>query len=522
MGITFDQILSSYRPRKAIEEQYNASAGGAVTGLRDICILAEGLAAGTGSANEVSDYFADADAGVAFFGSGSFGAFMVRQAYRGGKLKGRVRGCFLTEPAGVAATGKVNFTTASTSSGTFSFNIAGALVVFSVESGTSVVDIAAAMVTAFNELDVDAAPPCTAASAIQGAGPSYTATFTMGNKGVIGNFAPTYQIVTGLEPSGTTVLVDGVCFGLNTNTLGSVAGTLYPTLTTALSNLSTVETPILVHAGFETPDGSTKNADLLLAHINTKCDGEHMMRGCVVTCLCTTVALSVSWVAALDDSDAERYRTASIPLNPATASPGTWSMAMACYVANAIAQQLDPAYPFANVALPYAIAPPASGDVLTNDEIDTLIEGAVTPIQYDVKRQRNVLVIGIGSRLFSGKPQPWAVVDTTDYYRDLLLDNLEMAFPAGTKLAEDGETNLDENTVTPSGVLDVVHDTIFSEALRGKLRNREALWASAAAEIDAVREGQVNFSVEHAVMMGLYVIAGKLRQRGGIIGQAAA
>lgn len=522
MSITFDQILDSYRPRKAIEEQYNASAGGAVTGLRDICIMGDGLAAGTGSANEVSDFFADADAGVSFFGEGSFGAFYVRQTYRGGKLKGRVRGCFLAEPAGAAATQIVAFTNDSTSSGTFSFNIAGAIVIFSVDSGAGESDIAAAMVAAFNALAADAKPPCSAASAIQGAGPAYNVTFTMANKGAISNTAPCYQIVTGLEPTGTTVVVNGVVFGLDADGLGAVAGTLYPTITTALSNLSTVETPILVQPSNETPDGSTKNSDLTLAHINSKCDAEHMMRGAVVTAICATVANSVSWVAALDDSDAERYRVATIALDPTTASPGTWAPAAACYVANAIAQQLDPAHPFANVSLPYMIKPPASGDVLTNAEIDTLIEGGVCPIQYDVKRQRNLLVIGIGARLFSGEPQPWAVVDTTDYYRDLLLDNLDAAFPSGTKLAEDGETNLDENTVTPQGVLDVVHDTIFSEALRGKLRNRESLWASAAAEISSVRDGQVNFSVEHAVMMGLYVIAGKLRQRSGIIGQAAA
>ena len=67
-------------------------------------------------------------------------------------------------------------------------------------------------------------------------------------------------------------------------------------------------------------------------------------------------------------------------------------------------------------------------------------------------------------------------------------------------------------------MLDVLHDTMFANNMQGILRNRETLWLEAQAEINESIEGRVDLSADHAIMMGLNIIAAKLRQRSGVIG----
>jgi phage tail sheath gpL-like len=517
--MNFEEILSSYRPRHVIEEQYNGAPGGSTSGKRDIWIIGERVAAGTSSDNEVrSTPFADADEAESWFGASSFGAYMARQVFRGGKLKSRVYGAAVADSGGTKATQIVSFDTDATSNGTITMNVAGAVFSFSVESGDGEETIGDACVSAWNALPKDRRPPYDAANAAGGVGTEYNVTWTAWNSGPAGNDAPCYQIITGEEPSGTSVTVNDVVFGDDAGGLGAASGATEPTLTTVLSNLSNVETPIILHPYATTPDGSSQPLDLIQAHLNTKCDGEHLMRGSQVCCLTKTVATCVSDRGALDTDDGERSRLICQAIDTSTQSPGNMGMSLGCWSANAIASEQDLAFPFNNKALPYAIKPPDAADILTNTELDTLIEAACTPVNYHRTKDAVVLVKGVSARLFNDKPQPWAIVDVTDELRYQYLVALAAAFPEGSKLAEDGETNADDMTTTPEGVLDVLHDVYFGEQMRGLIRNRETLWAEATAEVDASEEGRVNWNVPHAVMMGLDVIAGISRQLGGLFG----
>jgi phage tail sheath gpL-like len=521
--MNFKQILKSLVPRLAIEQQFNASPGGSTTGKRDIWIFGCRVAAGTSTANEIRTVpFADADEAVAWYGESSEGAFMARQVFRGGKLQSRVYGVALTEPAGVAATQIIAFETDATSNGTFTFNVGGAVFSFSVTSGDGESDIGDACVAAWNALNNDVHPPYSAASAAGGVGTEYEVTWTAWTKGAGFNAAPVYQIITGQEPSGTTVTVNDVIFGADGGGLGAVAGTLYPTLTTVLSNLTQVETPIIVHGFDETPDGSTKNLDLIRAHLETKGNGENMLRGSQVCCLTKALATCVSDRAALDTDDAERSRLICQAVDTSTNSPGNMALAMGCWTANVIASKTDLAFPFNNTVLPYAIQHPDASDVLTQTEMDTLLEAACTPVNYNSIKGKMVLIKGVSARLFNAKPQPWAIVDVSDELRYQYLVGLAAAFPEGFKLAEDGETNADDMTTTPSGVLDVLHDVYFGEPMKGLIRNREVLWTQAVAEVNATQDGRVDWNIPHAVMMGLDVIAGISRQLGGLFGNEEA
>lgn len=504
----FTQVAASYRPRKVGEMVWDQGSGGSAAGYKAIYVMGELLAAGTLANGDVS-MLTNADDAASKFGAGSFGAFYAAQVFRGGGLLCRVYGVGVTEPAGVAATQTYIFATSTTSAGVITVNVAGAVFSFSVDSGADPTAAGDAMVAAFALLSIDQKPPVTLANA------AGTVTATMNNKGAIANSAPSYQIVTGDEPAAMTLTVAGCCFGIGGAPV--VAGTLYPTLTTALTNLTTVVTPCLLHPWDETPDGSTKPADLTRAHMETKTNAEVGHRGSVFASTAKSSATIVSDILALDDSDAERYRLAAIGIDIATNSPPTWHPAAGAYMAHAWGEVLDPAHPYDNVALPHMAAPPDSSDILTTDEVDVLLEGGACCLNYDKDRGRYLMVKGVGCRLFSGKPQPWAIVDSGDWVRFNYLTNLAATFPAGTKLAEDGEDNLDENTTTPAGVLDVWHATIFDRNMRGILRNREETFTASYAEINASFADRVDLSGDYAVMCGLSVVASLLRQRAGIL-----
>ncbi len=504
----FTEVASSYRPRKIAEIAYQQGSGGSAAGYKKIYIPGEILATGSMSNGDIEDIFTPEDA-AAKFGAGSFGAWYAAQVFRGGKLLCRVAAVGVSEPAGVAATQQYVFATSATSNGVFTVNVAGAVFSFSVESGDNVTAIGDAMVAAFDLLSIDEKPPFTPVNA------AGTVTVTANNKGAIANSAPSYKIVTGEEPTGTTLTVGGVCFGLGGGAI--VAGTLYPTLTTALANLTTVVTPCIVNPWDETPDGSTKPADLWRAHIETKCAAEVGHRGSVIGSSTKTSGTLVTDRGFLDDDDGERYRMVVQAITIATNSPGTWHPSMGCYAANAWGSVIDPAHPFDNVSFPFMVTPPDAGDILTNAEVDVLLEAAMCPVNYDADRGRSLMVQGNSTRLFSGKPQRWGIVDSMDWLRYNYLINLTATFPDGTKLAEDGEDNLDENCTTPAGVLDVYHTTLYDRNMKGILRNRDEMWAACESEINSSFDDRVDVSADAAVMNALSVVATYMRQRGGIL-----
>jgi phage tail sheath gpL-like len=227
LTINFNEVLTGYRPKRATEIAYDQSTGGTGTGFRDIYIMGEIVAAGSASEGDISEPFADADAGVAFFGStagaDSFGAYMVRQVFRRGSLgalKNRVYGVACAEPgAGVAATAEFDIVGNAGSAGTWTVNVGGAVFSWNVSTNDTPTVSGAAMIAAFNALAVDRKPPCTIS---QAAG---VITLTMNNKGAVANSCPTYVITTGEEPTTQTLAADSECFaGAATP---PVAGTLY-------------------------------------------------------------------------------------------------------------------------------------------------------------------------------------------------------------------------------------------------------------------------------------------------------
>jgi len=505
--MSHDEILDSYRPRYVAQLRFGAAAGGSAAGYKKLYVLSERLAAGTLAANEVgTTMINDGDDADTQFGAGSFGAWECRQVLRGGALGAELYGIAVAEPAGVAAAAVFTFVGNAAANGVWTVNIGGTVFAFTVEAADTPAQAGDKLVAAFDALHADTKPPC---ALVRAALTPFAVTATMANKGLKGNTAPSYVITTGSEPGTQTLAATAPTF---------LGGTLDPALATVLATMATTLTPAILATWDTTPDGSTLPLDLLRDHAIAKGAAEVGQRCVVFTCLCKTSATLLTDIAALDDDDAKRMRVGMISLNPATNSPGTWHASAAAYMARRWCKAKDLAYPFNNVPLPYMVAPPDTGDILSNAEVDVLLNAGGCVLNYNMDRGRYLLVKGIGARLFATKPQSWAIVDVTDWLRLNALVNWTAAFPAGTKLAEDGEDNLDENTTTPAGVLDILRATIFGANMRGLLRNREALWASSSAAISATVEGRVNVLGDHAVMMGLDIIAAELRQHSGYIG----
>jgi phage tail sheath gpL-like len=252
--------------------------------------------------------------------------------------------------------------------------------------------------------------------------------------------------------------------------------------------------------------------------METKCNAENMFRGVAVCAASKTISTIQSDIAALDTNDAERHRMFTDCVNyvDGGSSAGSWHVAHACWGANALASESNMTRPFDGVVFPHAVAPPGAGDILLDTEIETLLTVGATPVHYNAQSGDTEIVRGVSCRLFSGVPQDWAIVDAIDmlrYYIDLDLAASFNRF----KLGQDGETNLDEVSTTPAGVLDVIHDTIFSDRLKGHIRNREDLWSAASAEVNSTYAGRVDWTIDAAAMDALHVLAGRIRQRGGVI-----
>jgi phage tail sheath gpL-like len=504
MIMDFSEVVAGYRPKVAIEISWSQGAGATAIGFRDVWILAERLSTGTSTADEVRTVpFANADDAAAWYGNDatghpSNGAYMARQVFRGAKLKNKVYGAAVAESAGAHAAQVVTFAGGNCgTAGKRTFNIAGAVFTVDLEAGFTATNSGDALVTAFDALPADQMPAC---KPVNNAG---VVTFTATNHGVALNGAPCYNIVTGEEPTTQTCTWTGAVFA---------SGATLPTLTTVLANMAGVSTPIIVTPWSDIPQGTTGTADIIMAHVNTKCDAEHMGHCAFVVAWDDAIADLVTSRAALDTDNSERVRILGVTLS------GSWAAGLAAWGAAALASENDLVRPMDNLALPFAVAPPSSGDYPLNSEIETLLENGITPIIFKDGSVR--IGRGVVSRTFSGVPMDWGIVDGIDYFRYRCNSVLAAKFQ-NFKIGQDGETNLDEHTTTPAGILDVIYGVATGDDMRGILRNVDDLWPDAKAEINATYSGRVDFEVSAAIFDGLHILAGKIRQRSGIIPTAA-
>lgn len=217
-------------PGVYLEINFAVGPGGGTASPREILVLGNKIAAGTGTASTVvygpdtEDPLQDEGDAIRICGQGSEAHLMLREIYRINKNTA-VR--LLLVPEGgssVAATGTITYTSAATANGTTRVYVSDEFVDVPFLSGDSVTSIATAVVAAIN---ANLSWPVTAANT------AGVVTITAKNGGLRGNFHM-YQakvfgtgIATTVTPSADTAMTGGSVADALTTPLATILGSRY-------------------------------------------------------------------------------------------------------------------------------------------------------------------------------------------------------------------------------------------------------------------------------------------------------
>jgi phage tail sheath gpL-like len=232
--------------------------------------------------------------------------------------------------AGVAATGTIVVAGPATASGTITLYLGGVRVTTGVTSGDASTAIATNIAASINATDL----PVTASVG------SSTVTLTYRHKGLVGN---TYDVRANYNPGEVTPA--GV--GITITALGAVvAGTLNPTLTNLIANMSAQWFEIWTHPYTDATSLSAIEAELL-----SRSGPIRAIDGLAIT----SASGTLSTLATLGTGRNSPYSAivAQAGANPLTAPP-QFAAEVAALVA--LAGAIDPARPFQTLAMANAIA----------------------------------------------------------------------------------------------------------------------------------------------------------------------
>lgn len=226
-----------------------AGAGGDGSSSRQCVVLGEGVAAGSGGDDTISEILASATDAEAFFGVNSPGAYMAHLLFDMNPFT-NMRCARMAPNAGAAATEDVVFAGTASSTGEFTLDVGGHLITIPVISGELHTVIDARLIQRWNARTGIDRPPVTASAGVAG---TVAMTATVG--GDLLNSCRLVQVVTGNEP-GTMTMTPGAAV------LSAGAGA-YST-TAIFVALASVRTPLLVSQF----DSTTLGAPAVLATKN--------------------------------------------------------------------------------------------------------------------------------------------------------------------------------------------------------------------------------------------------------------
>jgi len=337
-----------------------SGAGSTGRGSRDLYILAE-YDAGTGSADgtAISDRFAGVNDAVAFFGTGSTGAWMCAHIFKEFP-NARVYGVPVTPlGAGGQATGVFTWGgVPATAAGVAVINLGGTQVSLTIPVGMTLAQAAIALDLAIdNKKLVGGISDVPVVASNNGA---TTTTVTAHTHGLEWDQFPISVVsntATGLTlAAGAAVLAGGG---------GLIETTLLPA---GLALIDTVRTPLIVSQW--NIDGADKPADLLLQHLITKNDKAVMLFSSGFMAKIATHTNLAIWAAAIDTADAQDLRL--IGWNGSHNAPA----AMAAAYAAEVAAEPDLNTDRNGVVMKTMIAP-SSADAFTTTEEEICLEGGV-------------------------------------------------------------------------------------------------------------------------------------------------
>ena len=474
MTITFTEIQTRSLPE--IQMELNLSGGAALQSqqdYKDVWIFAEKISTGSAADNEVTatPFSSDADAkdffGVDANGNPSFGAAMAAYYMTGssdiGRPKARCWGVALPEPAsGAAATQTLTLSGTATAAGTWIFEVGAHRFSVAVAVGDTEDDLGAAIVDAWNALPTEERAPVA---------PTYdnvtkVVTFTATNKGATGN---QIAVSTYSDPScGITATWGGSALS---------GGSGYPTITTALSNIEAVKTPLLV-----TPwdaGGAASILESLVDHLNTKAAAGSELPCRMIVADRDSPATLVSEADALDDDDGQRVIYVGAPTG---SSP--WPGELAARVAATDAAETHLARSLDGASL-NGFEPWPDSENFSKTEANTLIQGGVTPlwIPPDDDQVRIARLMADRTTIDGVSVEvEGALMINLDYCRDYVRSVLSSRYSRMSIV--DGEVKTTAAHVTTLGsVKATVYGALKDLEANGNLVDVDSYWAQAQVEL---------------------------------------
>jgi len=352
MTIPFKQIPSNLRVPLFYAEVDNSQANTATANQRAL-IIGQITSAGAATPNVpvISQGIADAKTQG---GQGSMLAQMT-YTYRQNDNFGEVWYLPLADdPAAVAATGTIAFTSAPTANGALSLYIGGMLVTTAVTSTMTTAQVATAVAAAINAIN-DLAVTATATTT--------TVTVTAKNKGLAGNdidIRANYRGVAGGE-----VTPAGLAFTIT----AMASGATNPSLTTGLANLQSMPFDFIVCPYTDTT--SQTSLQNFLNDTTGRWSWSVQVYGhCFFAYRGTSAALTTFGLTRNNQHEScMGFYDSPTPV---------WKWAAAFAAASAVSLRADPGVPLQTVALSDVLAPPLASQFSLSQRNTNLYDGIST------------------------------------------------------------------------------------------------------------------------------------------------
>lgn len=482
------------------------------------------VAAGTATV-EQPVFVPSADDAATYFGRGSE-LHRMALAFFAEAPDGTLYACPVTEASGTAASAVMTFATTSNAAFTIRMKFCGQVIDVAVLSGTTAIAIATSVADAIND---NQDLPFTAQNDAGGGTPGAAVTISAKHAGPRGNVLVVNMYFvdsTGAETRITTgsTTSPGATTGIwsGTGTLGTeitlASGATQDTFANALSAIEPARYHRIVGACIE-----STNIGRIVTHINTQAGPTVQL---LEQAVCGTSATYADAVTLATGQNASRLCLAwhhASPLPP-------WEVAaQVCAarlygdsgVGGLLPGEADtPSANLDGLELASTVMQRVVADQPTRTEIENALNNGLTPLSASGSRPGYASVVrSITTRSLRSSTPNYAVLDTAavtvpDYVADTLRADLATTF-AGCRLASESSDGLPPRAslvVMPSTVRARIAQRLKEMEEQAILVDVDANLSLLVVEADAVTAGRLNCEIPAAVIPGLHIIAGNVRQ----------
>ena len=430
----------------------------------------------------------------------------------------------VAEASGTAATVVLTFATTATAAFTVRLRLCGGTYDVGIESGATAIAIATAVADAIND---NPTLPYTAQNDAGGGTPGAVVTISAKHDGPRGNTLVVDAYFVSATGAEVRITASSTSSGAGTtgiwsgnNTIGSeitlTSGATQDDFTTALAAIEPQRYDRIVGACID-----ATNAGRIVTHVNAQAGPTVQLLEQALVGSTDTYANVVTFATGRNASRLQ------VVWNHATVIP-CWEVAAQVCAArlagdssaggSRVGEASDPAANLDSMELATVLMARVVGDQPTATEIENALNSGITPVGASGSRPGyGVIVRSITSRSqLSGTPN-YAVLDTSsvtvpDYIADTLRSDLAVTF-AGCKLAPNSDSPpTAPRVVTPDIVRARIAQKLKEAEAAAILINVDANLSLLVVEANAGVPGRLDCEIPAAVIPGLHLVAGNVRQ----------